>query len=82
MRMKRYRYRSTCPFFGLGSDYRPLIFDQIFDLMYYGKMGFTFKELYNIPVWLRRYYYLKLVDIKKKEREAEDAAYKNASKKR
>jgi len=50
--------------------------------MYYGKMGFTFKELYNLPVWLRRYYYLKLADVKKKEQEAEEAAYKNASKKR
>jgi hypothetical protein len=46
--------------------------------MYYGKMGFTFKELYNLPVWLRRYYYLKLADVKKKENEAEQAAYKKA----
>jgi hypothetical protein len=79
--MRRSRCRSTCPFFGLGSDYRPHLFDQIFDLMYYGKMGFTYKELYNLPVWLRRYYYLKLADVKTKERKAEEDAYSKASKK-
>lgn len=65
-------------FFGLGSDYRPLIQDQIFELMYYGKMGWTYYDLYNLPVHLRRYFYLKLVDIRKKEHEAEKAAYEKA----
>jgi len=49
--------------------------------MYYGKMGFTYKELYNLPVWLRRYYYLKLADVKTKERKAEEESYSKASKK-
>ena len=43
--------------------------------MYYGKMGWSWTELYNLPVWLRRYYYLKLADIRKKENEAEKAQY-------
>ena len=47
--------------------------------MYYGKMGWTWTELYNLPVYLRRYYYLKLSDIKKKEVEAEKAAYEKAN---
>lgn len=55
-----------------------MLYDQIFDLMYYGKMGWTWTELYNLPVYLRRYYYLKLADIKKKEAEAEKAAYEKA----
>jgi hypothetical protein len=41
--------------------------------MYYGKMGWTYTELYHLPVYLRRYFYRKLVDIKKKESEAEQA---------
>lgn len=65
-------------FFGLGSDYRPVLQDQIFDLMYYGKMGWTYTELYNLPVHLRRYFYLKLAKIKKDEAEAEKAAYEKA----
>jgi len=60
-------------FFGLGPNYRPQIYDQIFDLMYYGNMGFNFTELYNMPVFLRNYYYRKLVDVKKKEKERHDA---------
>jgi phage-related protein len=39
--------------------------------MYYGKMGFTYNDLWNLPTHIRRYFYLKLVDIKKKEHEAE-----------
>lgn len=65
-------------FFGLGSDYRPMLQDQIFDLMYYGKMGWTYTELCNLPVHIRRYFYLKLVDTRKKENEAEQAAYDKA----
>ena len=79
MKMKK---RWQCPlelgFFGLGSEYRPVLYDQLFDLMYYGKMGWTWTELYNLPVWVRRYYYLKLADVRKKENEAENAAYNKA----
>ena len=46
--------------------------------MYYGKMGWTYTELYNLPVHLRRYFYRKLADTKKKEHEAEKAAYDKA----
>jgi hypothetical protein len=50
-----------------------MLYDQIFELMYYGKLGFTFSELYNLPVFLRTYYYKKLLDVKKKEVESEQA---------
>ena len=33
--------------------------------MYYEKMGWTYTELYNLPVYLRRYFYLKLAKIRK-----------------
>jgi len=46
--------------------------------MYYGKMGWTYNDLYTLPVHLRRYFYLKLADVKKKEHEAEKAAYEKA----
>jgi hypothetical protein len=42
-------------------------------------MGLTFNEVYNMPVFLRRYYYLKLADYLKKQREAEEQAYKQSS---
>ena len=79
MKMKK---RWQCPlelgFFGLGSEYRPVLYDQLFDLMYWGKMGWTWTELYNLPVWARRYYYLKLAKLKKDENEAEKSAYDKA----
>ena len=34
--------------------------------MYFGN-GFTHSEVYNMPVYLRRFYYKKLLDVKKKE---------------
>jgi hypothetical protein len=46
--------------------------------MYYGKMGWTYTELYNLPTYLRRYFYLKLADTKKKEQQAEKEAYDKA----
>lgn len=46
--------------------------------MYYGKMGWTYTELYNLPVHLRRYFYLKLADVRKKENEAETEAINKA----
>ncbi len=41
-------------------------------------MGWTYTELYNLPVHLRRYFYLKLADTRKKENEAEKEAYDKA----
>jgi len=41
--------------------------------MYYGKMGWSWTELYRLPVQVRNYYYRKLADVKKKENEAEKA---------
>jgi hypothetical protein len=46
--------------------------------MYYGKMGFTYTELYHMPVFQRRYYYTKLVGYLKAQSEAEQAAMKKA----
>ena len=49
-------------FFGLGPSYRPVLFDQIFYLVYTGK-SFTFTEVYNMPVPYRRYFIDKLSKI-------------------
>ncbi len=48
-------------------------------MMYYGKdMKWSWTELYNLPTHIRRYYYLKLADLRKQEHEAEKAAYEKA----
>lgn len=37
--------------------------DQIFDLAFHGQGGFSFTEVYNLPVNIRSYYYFKLAKI-------------------
>jgi hypothetical protein len=39
--------------------------------MYYGKMGWSWTELYSLPTHIRNYYYRKLVDTREKEMQAE-----------
>lgn len=40
---------------------------ELFEMLYYGK-GFTWTELYNMPVWLRKFYYKKTIEAKEKEK--------------
>ncbi len=44
------------PFFGLTADYKLGLHEEIFSLCYYGKGGFTWNEVYDLPIHLRRYY--------------------------
>jgi len=55
-------------FFGLTAKDKPKLHEQIFQLMYYGE-GFNHSDLYEMPVYLRNFYYNKLVDTRKKENE-------------
>jgi len=55
-------------FFGLTPQDKPKLYDQIFQLMYYGA-GFTHSDIYEMPIYLRNYYYNKLVETRKKENE-------------
>lgn len=45
-------------------------------MIYYGNGGFNFSDLYTMPVYLRNFYFKKMVDIKKKENEAIEKANK------
>lgn len=43
-------------FFGLAPEYKLGLHEEIFSLCYYGKGGFTWEEVYSLPIHLRRYY--------------------------
>jgi hypothetical protein len=43
-----------------------MLHTQIFEMCYYGN-GFNQHDLYQMPTYLRTFYYNKLVDAKKKE---------------
>jgi len=51
--------------------------EEIFSLCYFGKGGFTWEDVYNLPIYLR-HYYIKLV--KKKLDEENNAAKAESSK--
>jgi len=42
----------------------------VFDLVYWGQGGFSFEQVWNMPVFLRRYYINKISDIHKKQEDA------------
>ena len=48
-------------------------------MVYYGD-GFTWTELYNMPVWLRKFYYRKTEEAMNKKKEAQKGNTKNTSK--
>ena len=48
-------------------------------MIYYGNGGFTFGDLYTMPVYLRNFYFRKMVDTKEKEKEAMDNKGKSSA---
>ena len=45
--------------------------EDIFALVYYGN-GFSHSDVYNMPVYLRKFYHKKLIDLKKEEKKEID----------
>lgn len=69
---------SNHTFFGLTPEYDQTMMDQIFDLSYYSNGGLTFEQIYNMPVNVRSYYYMKLLRTKEAEaKAAEEQQQKN-----
>jgi hypothetical protein len=55
-------------FFTLPSDYKIQLHTQIWELIQFGN-GFTWSDVYTMPIHLRNFYFKKLVELKKKEAE-------------
>ncbi len=72
----------TCPltptFFGLGPSYRPILHQQIFDLIYWGKGGFNWSDVYAMPIWLRVFYIKAIERVHKERKKADEKAHKSA----
>ena len=66
-------------FFGLTPQYRKNIFDQIHDLVYHGGGGFIYSEVYNMPIWLRKFHIHKVSEWNKKRNEEIKKAQKGNS---
>ena len=61
------------PFFGLPDNYKIRLYELLFDLCYYGKIG-GFSEAYEMPVQSRTFYYRKLANVNEKDRQAYEKA--------
>ena len=48
-------YQSLLTFFGLTLEYRKAMFDQIHEIVFHGKGGYSWGDIYNMPIWLRQY---------------------------
>lgn len=58
---------SGLTFFTLPSDYSIQLHTQIWEMVNYGN-GFTWSEVYRMPIHWRKFYYNKLLEAKKKEK--------------
>ena len=55
-----------------------MLHSQIFEICYHSQGGFTHDDVYNLPVYLRTFYYKKLIEAKQKESEEMDKAKKGS----
>ena len=53
-------FLSLSGFFGLTPDRRSSIFKQIHEIVFHGNGGYSWHDVYNMPIWLRRYTFQKL----------------------
>ena len=63
------------PFFGLAPDYKLGLHEEIFSLCYHGKGGFTWDEVYCLPIHLRRFYIQQVIKAIEEKNKAESAEY-------
>lgn len=65
------------PFFGLGPEYKLGIHGEIFSLCYHGNGGFTWDEVYNLPIYLRRFYIQQINRVIEEKNKATEASQKS-----
>lgn len=61
-------------FFGLTSSYRAVLFRQIHEIVFFGKGGYDYHTVYNMPIWLRNFTFKNIQEYYEKENEANSKA--------
>ena len=62
--------------FPVDPEYKPLIHESIFNLVYFSEGAFPFGDVYDMPIYLRKFY----IDQMVKTKEAENERVSNARK--
>jgi hypothetical protein len=71
--------RLDLAFFGLTPDYRLELFNQIHQIVFHGKGGYGFQEVYDMPIWLRRFTFNKIKEFYDEKNESEQKQVKKAN---
>ena len=61
-------------FFGLTPAYRASLFSQIHEIVFFGNGGYTWPDVYNMPIWLRKFTFKSIQEHMKKVSEASNKA--------
>ena len=72
-------FLSASRFFGLTSEYRKQLFSHIHEIVFYGKGGYDYYTVYNMPVWLRNFTFQKINEHYQKQKEAYDKSNSKGS---
>ena len=63
-------------FFGLTTNDRENLFRQIHEIVFHGKGGYSWEEVYSMPIWLRKFTFARIREWYDKEKEANEKASK------
>lgn len=66
-------------FFGLTLEHRKYVFDQIHQIVFYGNGGYSFTEVYELPIHLRKYIFHQIKEYHESQNK-QDSADELASK--
>ena len=65
------------PFFGLTAKTAPQarvqLFTQIHEIVFHGQGGYSWGDIYDMPIWLRNFTFKKLEEYYEKQNEAQNA---------
>jgi hypothetical protein len=65
-------------FFGLTQEYRYNLFKQIHEIIFYGRGGYDYITVYNMPIWLRSITYKFISDSIDQESKSKQEAHNKA----
>jgi hypothetical protein len=61
-------------------EHRPVIHEEIFNLLYYSNGSFTFRDIHDLPIYLRKFYLKRLIQEKETEKKLVEEQSKKSKK--
>jgi hypothetical protein len=65
-------FRLTLAFFGLTLEHRKYIFDQIHQIVFHGQGGYSFTEVYELPIHIRKYVFHQIKEYYDKQNKQQE----------